>query len=322
VRDPEKKEEMAAERFRGLLTSASQYTLGNMIGCGVFGDNYVASDRRYVDTILVVKRFDQPLTNMGRLSFLNEIVFPCMIDSCHVMLPRGIICDEKKIVGFTTPFYSRGTIGHQVIGSLSPTELSTIIFGVAATMSQLHSLGIVHRDLQPFSVYINSNGEPVIADFALAGFADSKPHAPPRSQLFSASDLAGDVYSFGMLVYSLFEQPAPLDGRCWETTLRKVANGARFGKTDRVPDSMWPLIERCWAHRPEERPTFEDIMHILGEEMVVPGTDIEKYGEYRKRRMAEIIQPAVERNAHHILIETLGWKKGKQEEDETVKFAN
>jgi serine/threonine-protein kinase len=324
---------MAADRFRSLLTPASQFTLGNLIGKGVFGDDYVAVDSRHNGDRFVVKRFDQPLTDSGRLSFVNEIVLPSMMNSGNVMLPSAIICDEKKVIGFVMPFYPRGTVGHHAIGSLGATDLSKIIFGVAATMSQLHSLRIVHRDLQPFSVYLNADGEPVIADFALAGFVDSALSGRLRSPLFTAPEsrdsdgrggLPADVYSFGMLVYSLFEKPARLHGRdaparYWETTLREVAMGARFVKTDRVPDPLWTLIERCWAHRPDQRPTFDDIVRDLaeGDEMVVPGADVGAYGEYRKRRMAEVVEPALGRDAPRILLDVLGWKnvplKGKEE---------
>jgi hypothetical protein len=50
---------------------------------------------------------------------------------------------------------------------------SKVVFGVAATMSRIHALHIIHAWFRPWNVLINARGEPLLTGFHWSRF-DSK----------------------------------------------------------------------------------------------------------------------------------------------------
>lgn len=94
------------------------------------------------------------------------------------------------------------------------TTALLIIDRVAASVEQLHALGVVHRDLQPGNVFITEHGEIKVLDFGLAVRAgsvlDDDRHArgapgfmPPEHAHGRGDPLdpRGDVFSLGALLY-------------------------------------------------------------------------------------------------------------------------
>lgn len=75
-----------------------------------------------------------------------------------------------------------------------------------------------------------------------------------------------DVYSFAMIAYEIVTLRHPfeeIENLNVIHVLQKVRNGQfpEFPKS--TPKAFKKLIERCWAKNPEERPTFNEIVHLL-----------------------------------------------------------
>lgn len=93
-----------------------------------------------------------------------------------------------------------------------------IIFGIASSMSYLHSYDILHRNLKPSNIFIDEKYHPKIADFghytksyvdktmtyhATMGVKRNPEYCAP--EVLSGPDFIkpSDVYSFAMIVYEL-----------------------------------------------------------------------------------------------------------------------
>jgi serine/threonine protein kinase len=70
---------------------------------------------------------------------------------------------------------------------------------------------------------------------------------------------ASDVYSFSMTLYSLFATPWGRRGRPW-FVLSALSSGRRPERVPTIPERLWQLIEWCWNHDPDMRPTFLTII--------------------------------------------------------------
>jgi serine/threonine protein kinase len=139
------------------------------------------------------------------------------------------------------------------------TTFSIIVFGVAATMSRIHSLRIVHRDLKPSTVLLNEKYEPLLTGFVWSRFC-----APSVSEtvgttlfmapgLFTSSDrlsLAAGVFAFGTLLHEIFSPHANLGGKFASVQ----ESGRRLAPPANTPDAFWDLFMGCWKHVPEKRP--------------------------------------------------------------------
>lgn len=92
-------------------------------------------------------------------------------------------------------------------------------------------------------------------------------------ELFTAGSTARysvkvDVYSFGMVLWELWEKRRPFDNL---NSRFDIMDAVRDGKRPRISDNCPPafrsLIERCWESEPSRRPMFTYIVKYLREEL-------------------------------------------------------
>jgi hypothetical protein len=182
-------------------------------------------------------------------------------------------------------------------GGVNGTTLSKVVFGVAATMSQLHGVSLIHRDLTPSNVFVSAQGEPILGGFCLSKFSRGEQSVVENigTPVFIAPELldgressAVDVYAYGILLYSIFTEPrmltsGPVGNQ--QRLLVRVVMGDRFVKPDAIPGCFWTLITECWDRSPERRPSFADITRRMMncDDFTFEGTDMADYHAYRDR---------------------------------------
>lgn len=161
------------------------------------------------------------------------------------------------------------------------TTRQIILVGVAYGMLQLHQHRVIHRDLKPDNILMDSDFHPHISDFGLSKFYDAG-HSKSQSKICgtpiymapevingSAYDGKADVYSFGIIMYQVITDCTPYpvfeSGKMpeWKFHQKVVEENYRPEFTVSIKRSLQNLIERCWTYEPRNRPTFEEIFHKL-----------------------------------------------------------
>lgn len=73
-----------------------------------------------------------------------------------------------------------------------------------------------------------------------------------------------DIYSFGILLWSIMTQEVPYKNfqYPWEVT-EFVLQGKRPSIPEDLPYNIRELIERCWVHNSEKRPSVQHIIDTL-----------------------------------------------------------
>jgi serine/threonine-protein kinase len=108
-----------------------------------------------------------------------------------------------------------------------PRQAVVVVAKVARAVQYAHSHGILHRDLKPGNILLDARGEPLVSDFGLAKWLDSKSHLTQTLTIFgtpgyiapehatgSAQKLtpAADVYSLGAILFDLLTGRPPFLG--------------------------------------------------------------------------------------------------------------
>ncbi|MCU0511350.1 MAG: protein kinase [Anaerolineae bacterium] len=106
-------------------------------------------------------------------------------------------------------------------GYLPPPTALQILEDIAAALDYAHRQNIIHRDVKPSNIIVNSEGNAILTDFGLALNAlegtigntfGSVHYIAPEQAISSAQAVAqSDQYSLGIIAYEMFTGRVPFD---------------------------------------------------------------------------------------------------------------
>ncbi|KAG8687262.1 hypothetical protein FRC11_007514, partial [Ceratobasidium sp. 423] len=94
--------------------------------------------------------------------------------------------------------------------------------------------------------------------------------APELLDETSGQTTETDVYALGMTILNVATRKLPFPNKGGPAVIAEVLNKNRPPRSDLVAftggeharDRLWELLERCWAHTPEDRPTAAEVSQI------------------------------------------------------------
>ncbi|MCX5409740.1 serine/threonine-protein kinase [Streptomyces sp. NBC_00335] len=158
-------------------------------------------------------------------------------------------------------------------GPLPETAVRALGSRLAQALADIHGSGLVHRDLKPSNVLVTAAG-PRVIDFGIAralgarrltrtGQAVGTPaYMSPEQAGGRDHEPPGDVFALaGVLVFAATGH-APFAGEAAADLLY----GVRYGTPDfsGLPAGLLPVLLRCLAKDPDDRPADEEIAAELG----------------------------------------------------------
>lgn len=173
--------------------------------------------------------------------------------------------------------------------SFAMDAIIDILWQIASAMKHLHQLGIVHLDLKPTNVLVSPSRVPELAregyvrvakltDFGSAKRIDDSdpdyyrtPHfgttryrAPDHLTSSKIYPEKLDVYSFALMSWELITGQTPFpDMECGKMGSAVGKNRERPALPADCPQDLAALIEKCWAHKPRDRPDPSQICDEL-----------------------------------------------------------
>jgi serine/threonine protein kinase len=321
-------------RLARYVKNSADYVRQRFLGKGTTGEVWLCTERKSGREFAV--KFLNEMAPSDEKQFIRELIVPLRLSLPGAVQTLGFGLPSNTGAGamIVTEYFPNGTLQEAIddpekISGFGPTDISKAIFGIAATMSEMHSQEAIHRDLKPGNVFLDSSKEIRIGDFGLSrnGINDLSKTIAIGTPAFMAPELyvesdesygaPVDVYAFGMVVYSLFSKTVELDDdvvtRGPQHFLVRVMQGARPKRPAGVRDDIWSIIQSCWDPTPSKRPTFRDIVRQLRErEAPVNGTDEQAYREYQTRIMAPARKPPAPTIARPcILAQEKGFNAGR-----------
>lgn len=143
----------------------------------------------------------------------------------------------------TMEFFSHGDIRQRIAGGISPFEALAITLQVARALSQIHALGIVHRDVKPDNLMLRADGGVALIDFGVAKHAHqdmehthhgeivgSPYYMSPEQAAGRAVRPASDIYCLGVIFYEMVTGKRPYTSESMEGLLHQhlYADTPRF----------------------------------------------------------------------------------------------
>uniref|UniRef100_A0A3Q3FBC3 Receptor-interacting serine-threonine kinase 4 n=1 Tax=Labrus bergylta TaxID=56723 RepID=A0A3Q3FBC3_9LABR len=251
----------------GLLRTfdCSEFGSWEKIGSGGFGQVYKVRHVQW-KTWLAIKC--PPCLHMDdkERSELLEEAKKMEAAKFRYILPVYGICEDPQ--GLVMEYMETGSLETLLATEMLPWELRfRIIHETAVGMNFLHCMNppLLHLDLKPANILLDAHYHVKISDFGLARW-NGLSRADDIIQKDRVSDTKHDVYSFAIVIWGILTQKKPYQGENNILQIMvKVVKGVRpdLGAVPRSRPSactgFLSLMMRCWATKPDARPSFQEI---------------------------------------------------------------
>ncbi len=250
---------------------AGRYELQSLLGKGAMGTVYRARDT-LVGDVVALKTLDlgQGAGPDALERFRREVRLARRISHPHVARMHDLGEDAGR--SYLTMELIEGSDLKGLLDRerpLTPARAARIALAVCEGLAAAHAAGVVHRDLKPGNVLVETSGRVVLTDFGIAralvdtatahtqGLVGTPMYMAPEQVSGGSADARTDLYAVGLMLYEMLTGERPFQGdsvlAVAMARLRQPPPDPRL-RVPGLPDALAELVLHCTAREPEERP--------------------------------------------------------------------
>ncbi len=250
-----------AEVYKGYQASLDRHVAIKLL------HPFLADDPEFKD------RFEREARNVARLRHPNIVqVYDFEYDETRESYYMVMeLIDGQTLKDHLTTVLKRGD-------QLSLEEIFRIIHGAGEALAYAHARGMIHRDVKPANLMLDSDNRIVLTDFGIAkivtgvqftasgGMVGTPAYMAPEQGLGEQGDERSDLYSLGVILFELVTGRLPYEGDTPLSVILKHLNEPIPSVLDfkpGVPEPLVAFIYKAMGKEPEER--FQSADEMLRE---------------------------------------------------------
>jgi serine/threonine protein kinase/formylglycine-generating enzyme required for sulfatase activity len=266
------------------------FAVERILGQGGFGLVYLARDNQ-LQRFVAIKVPHRHLVSRPEdaEAYLTEARTVAALDHPNIVPVYEVGSDEVYPI-FIVSKYIEGTTLAQRIKHIwsSLKETVEMVAMVAETLHYAHRKGLVHRDIKPGNILLDSSGKPFVADFGLAlreqdvgkgrCFAGTAAYMSPEQARGEGHRVDGrsDIFSLGIVFYQLLTGRLPFHADSAEELREQILDReVRPPRQwdDTIPKELERICLRALSKRASERYSTakdmaDDLRHFLADTSV------------------------------------------------------
>lgn len=189
--------------------------------------------------------------------------------------------EERPVSYIVMEYVCGGDLKGRIVeqGRLPEAEVARLGYEVAAGLAHAHERGVIHRDIKPHNVLLDSDGQSKLTDFGIAraldatqftrtgSFLGTALYAPPEQLHGEQVTPRSDVYSLGVMLYYAAVGSTPFEGDPLSVAQMHDSEipeppSVRGAHLDAPLER---LILDCLQKRPQDRPQATEVRQRLKE---------------------------------------------------------
>lgn len=255
------------------MSSISQYKRTEVIGRGKFGVVYKAYHKQ-TKQVFAIKVLNLDTEEEDIIDVQQEIQFLTELKSVpNITHYYGSILNDTKL--WIVMDYCAGGSLRTLLksGVMEEKYIGVIVRELLLTLSAVHKLGVIHRDLKAANVLISKEGNVQLCDFGVAAKVVSNsskrttmagtPYwmAPEVIKSGEAYNSKADIWSLGITVYEIATGNPPYCDKDASWAMQLISKGTppRL-EGGAYSQALKECVALCLDENPAERPSADDLL--------------------------------------------------------------
>jgi hypothetical protein len=261
------------------------YRLVARLGRGGMGHVYLGLSAGGRPVAVKVIRADLAADPEFRVRFAREVAAVRQVSGLFTALVLDADVDSA-VPWLATAYVAGPSLAEAVTGDgpMAARPALGLAAGLAESLCAIHAAGVVHCDLKPSNVLLSPDG-PRVIDFGISraagpgkstvlaagvGWVTGSPgFMSPEQALGGEIGPPSDIFSLGAVLTFATTGRGPFGrGSRPEVAYRLVYGPPDLGE---IPAGLRPLVERCLAKDPAQRPTAGEVLDAANDGQPAPG---------------------------------------------------
>ena len=209
---------------------------------------------------------------------LDELHALLQMRSKHVVQVYDVVQGENDAIGIVEEFIEGEDLWDSDFPRQSSENYLKTLWQIAAGIADIHTAGVIHRDIKPNNMKLDVEGIVKIFDFGLAKDAgmDAKTKGFKGTQGFAAPELFGhatvaftaaiDTYAYGATAIFLANHDLPPSMIKFPP---ESSIGSLFSKLPiTIPPDLVGLLDKCLMQEPSQRPSMITVRDSLARHLL------------------------------------------------------